>query len=282
MLFSPDAMRGPYIVENGLANRESTIGEMLEALDLGLFDSIESETSDEDRRSLLALQLACRRRHPRFGWLEVGSHLGGSLQAVIRDPACVRIDSIDPRPEEFSDERLRPSISYPGNSTERMIGLLRELDGADPDKLVTHEASTPEVDPVEMEHPRVCFIDGEHTDSSCEVDADFCRRAVVDDGVIAFHDIVVIYRGIRSFVSGLEDEGVPHRVAYLPDNIVAVEIGPGDLLDDPAVVARRLDAGPGVLWLVGINNKYRGALQGRRGRVLRRLGLLRVDEPPLR
>jgi Methyltransferase domain len=275
-------MRGPYIVENPLANQESTIGRRLEALDLGLFDSIESETSAEDRRSLLALQLACRRRHPRFGWLEVGSHLGGSLQALIRDPACTRIDSIDPRPEEFSDERLRPSIAYPDNSTERMIELLRELDGADVDKLVTHDAPTAELEPGEMEHPRICFVDGEHTDSACEADADFCRRAVADDGVIAFHDVWIVYRAIRSFVSRLVDEGVAHRLAYLPDSIVAVEIGSGDLLDDPAVVGQRLQAAPGVLWLAGMNNKYRAALQGRRARVLRRLGLLRVDEPPLR
>jgi Methyltransferase domain len=275
-------MRGPYIVENPLANQESTIGGRLEALDLGLFDSIESETSAEDRRSLLALQLACRRRHPRFGWLEVGSHLGGSLQALIRDPACTRIDSIDPRPEKFSDERLRPSIAYPDNSTERMIELLRELDGADVDKLVTHDAPTAELEPGEMEHPRICFVDGEHTDRACEADADFCRRAVADDGVIAFHDVWIVYRAIRSFISRLADEGVAHRLAYLPDSIVAVEIGSGDLLDDPAVVAQRLQAAPGVLWLVGMNNKYRTALQGRRARVLRRLGLLRVDEPPLR
>jgi Methyltransferase domain len=275
-------MRGPYIFGNCLANRETTIEGRLEELDLGLFDSIESETSDEDRRSLLALQLACRRRHPRFGWLEVGSYLGGSLQAVIRDPACTRIDSIDPRPEEFSDERLRPSISYPDNSTERMTELLRELDGADLDKLVTHEASSAELEPGAMEHPRVCFVDGEHTDRACEADADFCRRAVADDGVIVFHDIWIVYWAIRTFVSRLVDGGVPHRLAYLPDSIVAVEIGPGDLLDDPAVVARRLDAAPGVLWLVGMNNKYRSALQGRRARLLRRLGLLRVDEPPLR
>jgi Methyltransferase domain len=265
-----------------LADQESTIGGRLEALDLGLFDSIDSETSGEDRRSLLALQLACRRRHPRFGWLEVGSSLGGSLQGVIRDPACTRIDSIDPRPEQFSDERLYPSISYPGNSTKRMIDLLRNLDGADPDKLVTHEAATTGLDPGEMQHPRVCFIDGEHTDSACLADADFCRRAVADDGVIAFHDVWIIYRAIRSFVSRLADEGVVHRLAYLPDSIFAIEIGSGDVLDDPAVVARRLDAAPGVLWLVGLNNKYRAVLQGRRARVLRRLGLLRFGEPPPR
>jgi hypothetical protein len=100
--------------------------------------------------------------------------------------------------------------------------------------------------------------------------------------VIAFHDVWIIYRAIRSFVSRLEDEGVVHRLAYLPDSIFAIEIGSGGVLDDPAVVARRLDAAPGVLWLVGLNDKYRAVLQGTRARVLRRLGFLRFGEPPPR
>jgi hypothetical protein len=60
----------------------------LNELDTSLLDEIESQTSADDKRSLLALHVACRRVHREFRWLEIGSHLGGSLQALVRDPAA--------------------------------------------------------------------------------------------------------------------------------------------------------------------------------------------------
>src|SRR3954452_18480154 len=98
----------------------------LGSLNPDLLGAIESQTSPQDKRSLLALHLACRRQRSPFRWLEIGSHLGGSLQALFQDPPCVAIDSIDPRPEQLPDERLGP-VSYPGNSTERMLELLGDL-----------------------------------------------------------------------------------------------------------------------------------------------------------
>src|SRR4051812_41629786 len=94
----------------------------LESLDTALLGVVESETTQEDKRALLALHLACRRRKPEFRWLEIGSHLGGSLQALVQDPACVGIESIDPRPEQFPDERLG-TMRYRENSTARMLDL---------------------------------------------------------------------------------------------------------------------------------------------------------------
>ena len=254
----------------------------LESLDPELLAEIESETTMEDRRSLLALQLACRRKHPAFSWLEVGSHLGGSLQALVRDPACVRIESIDPRPQEFSDERVRSKISYPDNSTERMLELLGRVDSADTSKIRTHEATTGELDPAEFEAPEVCFIDGEHTDAACAADAEFCRRVLRDNGVIAFHDITVIYKAVLAFVMRLDGAGVPHRLAYMRDLVFAVEIGEGKVLEDPVIRARERESGMGVLVLLTANDKYRAALKGRRARALRRLRLLPEVEPPLR
>ena len=37
----------------------------------------------------------------RFAYLEIGSHLGGSLQVLIQDERCERIVSIDSRPPWF-------------------------------------------------------------------------------------------------------------------------------------------------------------------------------------
>src|SRR4051812_45634366 len=113
----------------------------LESLDTALLRKIRSQTTYEDKRSLLALHLACRRTLGSFRWLEIGSHLGGSLQALIRDPACVAIESIDSRPERLSDERIA-TVAYPENSTQRMVQLLRELPEADVEKLRTYEAES--------------------------------------------------------------------------------------------------------------------------------------------
>jgi hypothetical protein len=249
----------------------------LESLDPELLGTIESQTSQEDKRSLLSLHLACRRQHQGFRWLEIGSHMGGSLQALVRDPACIRIDSIDPRPEQLPDERFMP-ILYPDNSTARMMELLHALPGADTSKVQTHDVGTDGLDPMKIEQPHVCFIDGEHTDEACARDAEFCRAAVRDEGLLVFHDIAVIYRAVIEFVESLQRAGIPHSLAFLPDSIFAVELGSGQLLSDPAVVRRQLDNGAGLLWILRHNDHYRAVLKGRRAKVLTRIGLLRVDE----
>jgi hypothetical protein len=248
----------------------------LNELDVGLLEEIESQTSADDKRSLLALHLACRRAYGQFRWLEIGSHLGGSLQALVRDPACVRIDSIDPRPELLGDERMSPQ-RYPDNSTARMLELLGRLPEADLEKLHTYEAGTPELNGSDFSPAHVCFIDGEHTDDACAQDARFCQEVIRGEGLILFHDVGVIYRAVAEFAEQLSTDGLESRVAYLPDSLFAIEVGGGALLEDPAVVGRRLEAGRGVLWLLGSNDRYRALLQARRARTLRRLGLLPRD-----
>jgi hypothetical protein len=249
----------------------------LQELDLSLLSSIESQTTEFDRRSLLALHLACRRAHAEFTWLEIGSHLGGSLQTLVRDPACTRIDSIDPRPRAQDDERGE-HYAYPGNSTERMLGLLGGLDGADVAKLHTHEASTGEIDPAALPRPQVCFIDGEHTDRAAAADARFCRAVLRDQGLIVFHDVGIVYRAVRAFVDGVRAEGVPTELAYLPDSLFAVELGASRILAHEAVTRQRLEAHWGALWLLDSNDPFRRALDRPVLRTLRRLGWLRVDE----
>ena len=264
----------PLVALRGMASFEG----QLESLDVGLLSVIQSSTTPEDKRSLLALHLASRRWYHEFSWLEIGSHLGGSLQALVRDPACTRIDSIDLRTEEPSDERLG-SIPYQDNTTAGMLESLQQLPGADTSKVRTHDASTKELDPIAFEPPHVCFIDGEHTDEVCARDAEFCRHVLRDSGLVAFHDVWIIYRAVATFVEGLLAARVPHRLAYLPDSIFAIELGVSALLDDRTVATRRLQAATGVLWMLDRNDHYRAVLKGRRARVLRRLGLLRADEP---
>ena len=251
--------------------------ERLESLDVELLGTIHTGLSTEDRRSLLALHLACRRAKPEFRWLEIGSHLGGSLQALVRDPGCIKIDSIDSRPDQMPDERIA-TIAFPGNSTARMLRLLSDLPDADMRKVRTHDIGTDQLNPQAFEPPDVCFIDAEHTDEACARDAEFCRNVLREGGVIGFHDIGIVYRAVAAFVETLGAAGTPHRLAYLPDNVFAVELGHGELLSDPAVIGRQILAGAGLLYNLCGNDRYREVLQGRRARLLRRLGLLRFEE----
>jgi hypothetical protein len=254
--------------------------ERLESLDVELLGAIHTGLTTEDRRSLLALHLACRRTNSEFRWLEIGSHLGGSLQALVRDPGCTKIDSIDSRPEQIPDERIA-TVAYPGNSTARMLRLLSDLPDAHMRKVRTHDTGTGQLDPQAFEPPDVCFIDAEHTDEACVRDAEFCRNVLRNDGVIAFHDIFIVYQAVSAFVETLRVTGTPHRLAYLPDNMFAIELGLGELLSDPAIIGRQVLAGSGLLWGLRWNDRYRAVLKGRRARLLRRLGLLRVEEPTI-
>jgi Methyltransferase domain len=245
----------------------------LESLDLKLFESIESQSTPEDRRSLLALQVACRREHESFEWLEIGSHLGGSLQTLVRDPRCARIHSIDPRPNEVPSERMN-AFTYPQNSTERMLELLGSIPEANVGILRTYDISTDVLDPKGFNPPHVCYIDGEHTNEACEKDAEFCRRTVGDEGVICFHDVDMVYEAVTTFIDRLNADGTPHRVAYLPDFLFAVELGPRKLLEDPVVVGRRLEVGPSLLRVLNRNDRFRALLKARRAQVLRWLRVL--------
>lgn len=129
--------------------------------------------------------------------------------------------SIDPRPQSQPDNRLPEGDSYPyqGNTTERMLSLLREMPGADTTKIRTIEASTEAIDPALIpETPALCFIDGEHTDMAALRDAMFCA-AVAPQSIIAFHDCRVVGRGISAFMRVAGGYGHP-----VPDNIFVVDL----------------------------------------------------------
>lgn len=188
--------------------------------DLSVFDSIASETTGGDKRTLLALLELAAQDGP-FTYLEIGSHLGGSLQPFIQDQRCVSIISIDPRPASQPDDR--PSGAgryfYRDNSTDRMRELLAEVPGADMEKLRTIEASTDAIDPATLpELPALCFIDGEHTHRAALRDALFCAT-VAPTSLIAFHDRGGVGKGIRAFMDVHGGYGNP-----LPDTIFAVDL----------------------------------------------------------
>ena len=201
-------------------------------MNLELFDHIPSQTTINDKRALLALHEANRQRTGgNFVYLEIGSHLGGSLQALVLDPACSKIISIDPRPHKFADERGL-DLTYHSNSPARMLELLGKIPGADVSKIETFESDTERLMPERISpQPDYCFVDGEHTDAAALRDARFCLKVVNPNGCIVFHDANVVYRGIDLFLAELAATGCAFRPYILPDAVFVIELGTCDMAE---------------------------------------------------
>ncbi|MBX3284835.1 MAG: class I SAM-dependent methyltransferase [Actinobacteria bacterium] len=240
-------------------------GDRIDALDLRLFDAIESQTSPHDKRSLLAVQRATRRLTGGYRYLEIGSHLGGSIAPHLVDPCCTAITSIDKRPPSQPDER-GVAFAYEGNSTARMLALLGSVGPTD--KVATIDAGAPDVDVAALGPAhQLCFIDGEHTDRAVVADFELCLAAVGDAGAIAFHDAPITYRGIAACLERVTDRD---PVAYaLPDAVFVVELGGFALHDDPYVADALLHNHRAYLAALLANDHYREFANGRPFRLAR-------------
>jgi hypothetical protein len=240
------------VVEPG---RRATVEERVAALDTTLFEHIDTQTTDDDRRSLLAIHDALARRLETFSYLEIGSHLGGTLQAVLADPRCARITSIDSRPPSQPDERGM-AFRYEDNSTQRMLELLARVPDGDLRKLQTIEDSTENIPPGELARADLSFIDGEHTRRAALRDARFCRAAMQAAGVAVFHDRHVIEPAVLDFLAE-----TPGRVVAYPlrTSLLVVELGRGfGLLGERAV--RACLAGPSAAAWVAANRIHAARL----------------------
>lgn len=227
------------------------------ALDLSLFDAIPSQSSLSDRRSLLACQAAVRQRTNGYVYLEIGSHLGGSLQTHVLDPRCVRMHSIDPRPGWQPDAR-GVDFAYPENSAARMMAALTAVAAGGASRVVTYETDTGTLDASAIAPaPHLCLIDGEHTDTALRRDFDFCRALMPAGGLVLCHDTPVIYNGLAAVVDALDAAHVPYQAALLPDTILAIDLGPTGVLDSPLLAAARADSFRGVLASLRANDHYR-------------------------
>lgn len=219
----------------------SAIAKQVEALDSELFSFLEAQTCEFDRRALLALHAAAGATCGSFAYLEIGSYLGGSLQALIRDPRCGDIMSIDPRPVATPDGRGAPWV-YEDNSTDHMLELLRELPDVDMDKLTTFEATTDTLRASDLPvRPTYCFVDGEHTPDAVVRDARFCAEALGGAGVIAFHDYAIVGSAISAFLRDNWRE-ISFALAFSgPSNptegggVFALELGGRGLLKHPTI-----------------------------------------------
>jgi hypothetical protein len=194
------------------------------ALDIGLF-SIETQTSDSDRTSLLRLQRMVRGLHGRYGYLEIGSHLGGTLLPHLLDPACSAVHSVDPRPSSQPDDRGR-WFDYDGNSTARMRELLAEaVPPAGMERLVTWDHDAAAI-PAHAYRTRfeLVLIDGEHTTVAAFSDFVSVLPALAQHACIAFHDANIVLDAIANAERLLRHMGTRHATHFLPDNVAVISL----------------------------------------------------------
>jgi len=235
----------------------SRFGERLHALDITLFDGIPSQSTGLDRRSLLAVQGAIRARFGSYVYLEIGSHLGGSVQTHVMDPACDRIYSIDRRPLAQPDARGQNS-DYAGNSTARMIENLTRIAPDGVAKVVTFDTDASAVPPASISPPpHLSFIDGEHTDPAFLSDFSFCRRVMGDRGLVVCHDGLVIYHGIAAALAALERDRVPFDASPLADAHFAIDLGDTGILRSAELAPIVRESYKAYLFALMANDGYR-------------------------
>ena len=205
---------------NSDTNFEHRIG----VLDAKLFNAIETQSSPWERISWLALQRAIRRAKDGYVYLEIGSHLGGSMQPHLLDPKCRKIFSVDKRPFEQPDERGL-TLLYEGNSTERMLQHLRSVDPDQISKITCFDSDAKEIDPALIDQPPdMCFIDGEHTNAAVLSDFRFCLEVSAPNAGILFHDDWIIYQALVEIERSLRRRKVLFVPLKLPGSNYAIAL----------------------------------------------------------
>ena len=191
-------------------------------LDINLFNYIPSQTTDEDKRSLLLVQRTIRLRGS-YIYLEIGSHLGGTIQPYYQDPLCSLIYSIDYRPELVPDER-GIHFNYPDNSSDNMIkNLEQSYPSIEKSKIVVFDNKVEKISKEEIKNaPSVCFIDGEHTNVATLNDFLFCLEICVQNSIIVFHDSDIIFRAILEIKEILVKKKINFRGLKLGGSVYAI------------------------------------------------------------
>ena len=231
--------------------------ESIRSLDLRLFEHIESQTTDLDKQSLLACQLAVRTLKGNYTYLEIGSYLGGSLQPYLVDPQCSLIFSIDKRPPVQADER-GINYEYHDNSTQRMLDNLRPIYAPGLNKLTCIDDDGSNIDHARISpKPQVCFIDGEHTDEACFRDFLFCLNVLDQDGLLVFHDAPVVYNGLSRIVDYLKEQKVRFHAYSLPETVFVIEVNDFGIHNQPVIHDMLVDNHVGYLSSLRYNDHYR-------------------------
>ena len=230
---------------------------LIQDLDLSLFERIPSQTTDWDKRSLLACQLAVRTMLGDYTYLEIGSYIGGSLQPYLVDDRCTRIFSIDKRPAVQADER-GIDYAYENNSTQRMLDNLKQVHAPGLSKITCIDDDGSNIDPQLISpKPQICFIDGEHTDEACFRDFLFCLSVLENDGLLVFHDAPVVYNGLSQIIAYLDEKKIRYHAYNLPETVFVVEINDFAIHEQPFIYRMLIDNHQGYLMSLRYNDHYR-------------------------
>ena len=214
---------------------------LIENLDLSIFH-LPSQTSDNDRISLLHLQRLVRNWKPGYSYLEIGSYQGGTLLPHLLDPSCELAVSIDKRPDAQPDERAQ-FYSYQGFTTQRMLqGLRLYVPFSGLKKLATFDADMADVSPFAIGAKLdLALIDGEHTNVAVFSDFLSLLPALKDDALIAFHDFNLINDAVKNIQSHLQFSGIAQRLFVLPDLVAVIALRSGIARASEALAVHALD-----------------------------------------
>lgn len=174
--------------------------------DLDAYFPIESQTLAGDKRVLIGALLLARRVAGRYGYLEIGSFLGGSLVPFLRDPQCHSVLSVDERHRAQPDERGL-AFDYGGISAATMIERLHAA-GIATSKLATFDGAI-DACPDDGSRFDVAFVDAEHTDEACFRDALWTLPRLRADAVLLFHDSRLVFKALRMLALYLRRAGTP-------------------------------------------------------------------------
>jgi len=236
--------------------KEDGIQARIEARDVSLFGAISSQTTDSERESLLEVQAKMADAIGAYRYLEIGSHLGGSIQPHLMDVRCQAIISIDRRPEAQADEQ-RGECLYPENSTQRMLGLLEPLAPDQLGKIQCFDCDASNIDATLIaNHPELMFVDGEHTDEAVVRDAAFCAQIAADESILLFHDSTIVSRGLRRVLKQVLDRRCS-GAKKLKGSVMAFALGEAN--GRAARILGSIDGRNGVrfLFLCGLFDLYR-------------------------
>lgn len=184
----------------------------IETRDIGIFEKIPSQSTDEDKSSFLFIQNTIREINECYTYLEIGSYMGGTIQPYLTDPKCCKIYSIDKRPQFQPDARGR-IFEYPENLTKRMLNELQSsYPDADTGKIATFDADASMVNKKDVDiPPQICLIDGEHNNKAVFSDFRFCFSVCAANGIIILHDANLVLKGIFAIEKFLKKGGVKYK-----------------------------------------------------------------------
>jgi hypothetical protein len=219
-----EAVRATLKMQSGSHPSTAAAPDFLTQLDTNVF-KIESQSSQADKVSFLRLQATVSEIFSQYVYLEIGSHMGGTLLPYLLDPNCQKAISIDLRPLSQQDERGR-RFHYAANGEAQMLARLKEAAGdLALKKVSTFNRDIKDVDPEALPTVHIALVDGEHTNAACFSDADCLLNAMNSDSILVFHDANLVIDAILNFERMLSRVKIEHFLLFLPDCVAAIGLG---------------------------------------------------------